>query len=104
MINDKYTKTKIELHRDKINTNLQGKKIPKEDASCKCLSLITLNSIIRVNKKYSFQTLQEECKYTIKKNKMENFINDDLGPSSSDESDSESESGFDNESENESDD
>ena len=35
---------------------------------------------------------------------MENFINDDLGPSSSDESDGESESGFDNESENESDD
>ena len=42
----------------------------------------------------------EECKYEIKKNKMENLINDDLDPSSYDESDNES----DNETDNESDD
>ena len=41
----------------------------------------------------------EECKYVIRKNKMENLINDDLDLSSSDESDNES----DNESENETD-
>ena len=59
-------------------------------------------SVIKVNKKRYPQTLLEECKYTIKKNKMENIINDDLDPSSSDESDNESENGFDNKSENES--
>ena len=32
----------------------------------------------------------EECKYETKKNKTENFINDDLDPSSFDESDNES--------------
>ena len=37
------------------------------------------------------------------KKKMENLINDDLDPSSSDESDNESENGFDNECEYESD-
>ena len=31
----------------------------------------------------------EECKYVIRKNKMENLINDDLDLSSSDESDNE---------------
>ena len=31
--NDKYIKTKIKSYGDKINTNFQGKKIPKEDAS-----------------------------------------------------------------------
>ena len=41
----------------------------------------------------------EECKYEIKNNKMENFINDDLDPTSSDESDKESENKSDNESE-----
>ena len=45
-----------------------------------------LDSFIRANKKYP-QTLLEECKYEIKKNKMENLINDDLDSSSSDESD-----------------
>ena len=88
--NDKYIKTKIKLYEDKINTNFQGKNVPKENTSYKCLSLIMLDSVIRANKNYYPQTLPEECKYEIKKNKMENFINDDLDLSSSDESDNES--------------
>ena len=31
--NDKYIKTKIKLYGDKVNTNFQGKKIPKQNAS-----------------------------------------------------------------------
>ena len=46
-----------------------------------------LDSIIRGNKKYYPETLLEECKNEIKKNKMENLINDDLDQSSSDEFD-----------------
>ena len=49
-----------------------------------------LDSVITVNKKYYSQTLLEECKYEIKNYKMENLINDDLDPSSSDRSDNES--------------
>ena len=64
--------------------------MPKENASYKCLSLIILDSVIRVNKKYYPQTLLEECKYEIKKNKMVNGIDGDLDTSSSDESDNES--------------
>ena len=65
-------------------------------------------------KKYYPKTLLEECKYETKNNKMENLINDELEPSSSDdetdelepsssddETDSETES--DNESNNKSD-
>ena len=94
--NDRYIKTKIKLYGDKLNTNFQGKKIPKENASYKCLSLIMLDSVIKANKKHYPQTLPEECKYEIKKNKMENLINDDLDPSSPDESDSESDNETDN--------
>ena len=54
-------------------------------------------------KKYYPQKLLEECKYEIKRNKMVNLINDDLDPSSSDESDSESDNEYDNGSDNESD-
>ena len=50
--NEKYIKTKIKSYGDKVNTNFQGNKIPKENASYKCLSLIVLDSIIGVNKKY----------------------------------------------------
>ena len=55
-----------------------------------------LGSVIRANKKYYSRTLLEECKYEIKKKKMENFINHDLDPSSSDESDNESDNELDN--------
>ena len=48
-----------------------------------------LDSAIRANKKYYPEALLEECKYEIKKNKMEKLINDDLDLSSSDESDNE---------------
>ena len=56
-----------------------------------------LDSVNKAKKNYP-QTLLDECKCEIKKNKIENFINDDLDPSSSDESDSESDNEFDTES------
>ena len=58
---DKYIKTKIKMYEGRVNTSFQGKKVPKENASYKCLSLIMLDSVIRVNKKYYPQTLLEEC-------------------------------------------
>ena len=75
---DKYLKTKIKVYQDKVNTNFQGKEVPKENAPYDCLLLITLDFVIRANKKYYPQTLLEEFKYKIKKNKMKNVINDDL--------------------------
>ena len=88
---------KIKIYGNKINTNAKKKKKNRKN-SCKCLSLIMLDSVIKVNKKYYLKTLLEECKYEMKKAKMENFINDDLESSSSD---NETESDSDNESDNE---
>ena len=58
-----------------------------------------LDSVIRVNKKYWPQTILKKCKYLIRKNKIENFINDNLDLSSSDESVNESDNRTDDESE-----
>ena len=88
--NDKYIKTKIKIYAGSMITNFQSKKMPKEKAPCKCLSIIMLDSVIKAKKKYYPQTLLEECKYEQEKIKMENLIDDDLEKSSSDESDSES--------------
>ena len=57
--NDKYIKAKIKIYGDNVNTNFHGKKIPKENTSCKCLSLIMLDSVIRVNKKHYPQHFQK---------------------------------------------
>ena len=94
--NDKYIEAKLKSYRDKVNTDFQGNKIPKESASCKCLSLIMLDSVVRANKRYYSQTLLEEWKYKITRNKVENLIHDDLDSSASNESDG----GFDNGSDN----
>ena len=99
----KYIKTKIKMYGDSVNPNFQSKRVPKENVSYKCLSLIMLDSVIRVNKKCYPQTLWEECKYIIRNNKMENLINNDLNLSSSDESDNDNDNESDNESDNKSD-
>ena len=44
-----------------------------------------LDSVVRIKKKYYPQTLLEECKYEIKKTKIENLIDDELEASSSDD-------------------
>ena len=43
------------------------------------------DSVVKVKKKYYPQKLLEECKYEIKKTKMENLIDEELEASSSDD-------------------
>ena len=74
--------------------------MPKEKSPCKSLSIIMLDSVLNAKKKYYPQTLLEECKYELKKIKMENLIDDHLEKSSSDESDND----YNNETESEDDD
>ena len=38
---DKYIKTKIKMYGSRVNTNFQGKKVPKENVLYKCISLIS---------------------------------------------------------------
>ena len=94
---DKYIKTKIKIYADNMITNFHNKKMPKEKAPCKCLSIIMLDSVIKANKKYYPQTLLEECKYVQEKIKTENYIDEDLEKSESDsDSNDETESNIDN--------
>ena len=94
---DKYIKTKIKIYAGSMIKNFHNKKMPKEKAPCKCLSIIMLDSVIKANKKYYPQTLLEECKYVQEKIKIENLIDDDLEKSESDsDSIDEAESGIDN--------
>ena len=81
---DKYIKTKIKMYAGSIITNFHNKKMPKEKALCKCLSIIMIDSVIKANKKYYPQTLLEECKYIQEKIKIENYIKEDLENSKSD--------------------
>ena len=48
---DKYIKTKIKIYAGSVITNFHNKKMLKEKAPCKCLSIIMIDSVIRANKK-----------------------------------------------------
>ena len=87
---NKYIKTKIKKYAGSMVTNFHNKKIPKEKAPCKCLSIIMLDSVIKANKKYYPQTFLEECKYVQEKIKNENYIDDDLKSDSNSNEETES--------------
>ena len=67
--------------------------MPKGKAPCKCLSIIMIDSVFKENKKYYPQTFLQECKYIQEKIKIENYMNEDLENS---ESDNEAESDINN--------
>ena len=46
-----------------------------------------LDSVVKVGKKYYPEVFLEECKYVKRKNKMFNYIDDDLEITASDEDD-----------------
>ena len=94
----KYIKTKIKTYAGNIITNFYNKKMLKEKAPCKCLSIIIIDSVVKANKKYYPPTLLEECKFTQEKVKIENYINEDLEDSEYDsDTNNETESDIDNE-------
>ena len=93
----KYINTKIKICAGSVITNFHNKKMPKEKAPRKCLSIIMTDSVIKANEKYYPQKLLEEYKYTQEKIKIENYINEDLEDSESDsDTNNETESDIDN--------
>ena len=62
-----------------------------------CIACITIDSVMRMDKKNHPQVYLEECKYRIKKIQMSRFINTELKSDSVSESDLEAESKSDTE-------
>ena len=87
----KYIKAKVREFNGEIKTNFLGDGIPKEDMHYICIACITIDSVMKMEKKNYPQVYLEECKYKMKKTKVTKFINTEL------ESESESELEFDSE-------
>ena len=62
-----------------------------------CIACITIDSVMRIDKKNHPQVYLEECKYRVKKIQMSRFINTELKSDSDSEPDSEVESKSDTE-------
>ena len=89
----KYLKTKVREYDGVIKTNFLGNRVPKENMHYICIACITIDSVMKTNKKSHPQVYLEERKYKIKKMQMCRFINAELelDSDSSSELDSDSE-------------
>ena len=88
----KYLKTKVREFDSVIRTNLLGNDIPKENIHYICIACISIDSVMKMDKRNHSQVYLEECKYRIKKIQMSRFISAKLKPDSESDSDSETES------------
>ena len=89
---EKYIKAKVREFNGVIKTNFLGDEIPKESMHYTCIACITIDSVMRMEKKNYLQVYLEECKYRMKKTKMPKFIDTELKSESELESDTELES------------
>ena len=62
-----------------IKANFLGNDMPKEHMHYICIACITINSVIKMEKKNYPQVYLEECKNKISKIQMSRFINTELG-------------------------
>ena len=79
--------TKVREYDGVIKTNFLGNNMPKENMHYSCIACITIDSVMRIEKKNFPKVYLEECKYKIKKIQMSRFINTELDSDS--ESDAE---------------
>ena len=83
---EQYIKAKVRVFNGVIKTNFLCDEVPKENKHYTCIACITIDSVMRMEKKNYPQVYLEECKYKMKKKKMSKFINTEFESESEPES------------------
>ena len=84
---DSYIKSKVKTFSDMNKTLFDGDKIPKEKIEHACISRISVDSVLKVEKKKYPQVYLEQCKYKIKMREIKSFIDYEIDLDSGYESD-----------------
>ena len=74
----KYLKAKVREFNGVIKKNFLGNDMPKENMHYTCIACMTIDSVLKIDKKNHTQVYLQECKYRVKKKQMYRFINTDL--------------------------
>ena len=72
---NKYLKAKVREFNGNIKTKFLGNNVPEENNFYTCIACITLDSVLKKNKKNYLQVYLEECTYKVKKINTPRFIN-----------------------------
>ena len=71
---DSYIKSKVKTFSDIIKTLFDGDGIPREKIEYVCIPCVSIDSVLKVDKKYFPQVYLEQCKYKVKKREIKSFI------------------------------
>ena len=77
---------KVKEFNDVGSTTFRGDKVPKEGAHYTFIACISIDSVMKMEKKNYPQVYLEEYKYRVKKKKMPGFIDIELQSDSSSDS------------------
>ena len=75
---NKYLKAKVREFNGSIKTNFLGNNVPEENTYYACIACITLDSVLKMNKKSYLQVYLEQCKHKVKKIDTPRFTNIEL--------------------------
>ena len=67
---DRYIKTKIRRHGDKVYINFRGLKAPEDDIECESFTAISTDSLLVYDNKYYLQEYLGNCAYKIVNKQM----------------------------------
>ena len=74
---DQYIKAKVKTFKT-VKTSFSDNIIPEERIECVCIPCISVDYVLKAEKKYYPQVYLEQCKYKVKERKIKNFIDYDL--------------------------
>ena len=74
----KYLKAKVREFDGVIKTKFLGNDMIKENMNYTCIASITIDSVLKIDKKNHPPVYLEECKYRVKKIQMSRLINTEL--------------------------
>ena len=81
---DQYIKTKVQTFKI-VKTLFSDDIIPEERVECECIPCISVDSVLKIEKKWYLQVYLEQCKYKVKERKIKNLIDYDLDSDSDSE-------------------
>ena len=81
-----YIKSKVKTFSEVVKILFYGGEIPKEKIEYTCIACISIDVVLRKDKKYYPQVYLEMCKYKVNKIKIKSFIDYEIDLSSGYES------------------
>ena len=75
--NNHYIKTKVKTFK-MVKTLFDNDKIPEEKTEYECIPCISVDSVLKLQKKYYPQVHLKQCKYKVKEKKIKSLTDYDL--------------------------